>query len=261
MAIACLMAACSKKNDPDTPPVEEKIISRIMAEKDTVRFVYNAERMVTQVHEYGMDGTNPYHDSLQVVYEGGKVGKFRIWFMEELRNDRTFEYSGAQLVRINYYNMVGPDELAITDHDSLVYKNGKLAEFHRIYGNVRSAVTKLTWDQDNVIKAEGYSVNQETETLEATVIYTYNDKPGLSANFADYFMFLHGDNDFSALSANGVLTEETKLQPGDIVFTQSTYTYTFGATGWLEKAVVATQLPATGGTESNTINIDYTTIE
>ncbi len=72
-------------------------------------------------------------------------------------------------------------EPVITDKDSLVYKNAKLAEYHETSGGVRGGVHKLTWQGDDVSKVEYFLVNGGTEIPVSVNTYTYTNKTRLPA--------------------------------------------------------------------------------
>lgn len=231
-----LLAACSKKKDagPENKPEEKTRISRLMYPVDTTEFMYHPDGSVKQFKQYG-EGLFP--DSTQVIYENGNMTRFRMWVMGELRNDRLFQYNNEhQLVRISYYGMISESESAITDYDSLVYKQGKPAELHVINGTQRNEAYKFTWDKDNISKVDYYLLINEKEELRETTTITYSDKPAYARRLPGYFMYLiRPVKDFTAFCANEPLKEITVKHPEGTEGLRIFYEYTYNEKGLAEK--------------------------
>lgn len=240
----CLLAACSKKKDvtPDEQQ-EKKVISRLMNDTDTVAFTYRADGTLQQFKQYGQ--LPPFSpDSTQVIYTGSHISAFKIWVMgdQQPRNDRSFQYNAAQqLARVSYYNMVSETELVITDYDSLVYEQGKLAALHVVNGTQRNEVYRLSWDKDNVSKVELFQLINGEEVPYKTTTLTYTDKTALGRSFPGQFLFLHTSaRDFTTLSANAPLKAETVEQPGAVNAETITYEYAYNTDGLPEKIMTRT---------------------
>ncbi len=261
LLIAGLLSACSKKKDagPGHTP-EEKMVSRLMHDADTLQVIYHPDGTVRQFKQYGQNqGFTP--DSTQVLHENGNMIRFRIWAMGELRDDRSFQYNGErQLVKINYYNMVSPTELAVTDKDSIVYKQGKPAELHVINGTIRNEVYKLAWEKENVSEVAHFLVIGGEEVLYRSTKFTYNDKAALHRSFPTYLLFLlsNTSRDFTALSANTPLKAQTAEHPGPTPVEQVTYEYTYNDKGELEKIKTKTEALPGGQTDIVNTGIAYT---
>jgi hypothetical protein len=264
LGCVCLLAACSKKDQPapEEKPAAGLVVSRLFSKTDTTDFMYDAEGMLKKFrHRSLLLPMGP--DSTQVVLTGGRVTALNIWAMGELevRSDRSFQYNtDGSLARISYYNMVSETELAITDYDSLVYKQGKLAEYYIVNGGQRNELYRLTWEKDNVARVDyAVFINGEEVPYHRTNI-TYNDKPALGRSFPGWFLFFTAPaRDFANLGANEPVKAEMFSLPGEEAMERSTYEYTYNEKGHAEKiAKRVVTLP--DGTEQETVpvQIEYT---
>lgn len=233
-----LLAACSKKKDaePGHKPEDKTRIYRLMYPVDTTEFMYHPDGSVKQFKQYG-EGLFP--DSTLVIYENGNMAGFRMWVMGEQRNDLLFQYNNErQLVRVSYYGMISESESAITDYDSLVYKQGKPAELHVINGSQRNEVYRFTWEKDNISKVDYYQLISEEEELHETTTITYSDKPAYARNLPGYFMYLiRPVKDFTAFSAHEPLKEATVQHPEGTEGLRVFYEYTYNEKGLAEKVI------------------------
>ncbi|GEP93843.1 hypothetical protein CCY01nite_01030 [Chitinophaga cymbidii] len=239
MAAAFSFAACSKKDTPGdiTVPEKEWLLDRIVNEEDSVQLFYNGDATVKQFARFGK--AYGWNDSTRLEYANGKVARFLLYEVEGgTRLDRVFTYNGDQLVRIDYYNFVDATEIAVTDHDSLVYDNGKLAECHHINGDYRNSFSVYTWENGNIVKEEQFSVVAGPPVADLVITYTYNEKPGLSASIKGNFAFLFYQDDYTFLSANALEKAEARYASGEALAFRRTVEYTYTTEGLLSTAVV-----------------------
>lgn len=239
LAIACLFSACSKDDKTDeTPPVEtEWLLDHIIRDEDTVRLTYHTDGTVKQFARYSSNGG--WNDSTRLEYTNGRITKFLLMEADgTTRIDRAFVYNGEQLARIDYYNFVSGTEVEVTDHDSIVYKDGKLAECHRINGTFRNSFSKYTWENGNIVKEELFSVINDQPVPDAITTYTYSDKPGLSISVKSNFIFFFSQGDYTYLSLKALVKAETRHLPADVLAVRRTIEYTYNADGLLSKTVV-----------------------
>src|SRR5882672_5381803 len=172
LTVLILTLSACKKNDapPAPPPVEYWLVSSMMRETDTIRLTYNADRTVKQVNE------SAFNDSFKVIYENGRISKF-IYLAENVKDlpFQSFKYNGNNLVRIDQYGWNMENKWVVLDYDSLVYKNGRLEEYHQVNGGVRSRCSKLTWEDSNITKEEGFDVDQDIDRPAYINTYAYSD--------------------------------------------------------------------------------------
>lgn len=236
MAVACLLSACSKdKNTDDAPPVQQEwLLDHLVRNEDSVQLSYNTDGTVKKFARYSSNGG--WDDSTQVEYAMGKISKFLLIDWEGgTRTDRAFVYAADQLVRIDYYNYVSGTEVEVTDHDSLVYENGKLAECHHINGTWRNSFSTFTWQNGDIVKEEQFSMIGSEPVLDAVIVYTYiNDESGVSQYVNSNFLFLFSQNDYTYLSTHKLLTAETTYPPTEGPAIRRTLDYIY-ADGLLSK--------------------------
>lgn len=260
MAAASLFSACSKKDTPGDITIPEKawLLDRIVNEEDSVQLFYNADATVKQFARFSQTGG--WNDSTRLEYANGKVSKFLLYEVEGgTRPDRFFTYNGDQLVRIDYYNFVDATEIEVTDHDSLVYNNGKLAECHHINGDFRNSFSVYTWENGNIVKEEQFSVVTGPPVADLVITYTYNEKPGLSASIKGNFAFLLYQDDYTFLSANALEKAEAVYPSGGAPAFRITVEYTYTTEGLLSTAVVTDEDMETD--ETTIVHNSYTFIE
>lgn len=236
MAVACLLSACSKKDNPDdTAPVQQEwLLDHLVRNEDSVQLSYNTDGTIKKFARYSSNGG--WDDSTQVEYAMGKISKFLLIDWEGgTRTDRAFVYSADQLVRIDYYNYVSGTEVEVTDHDSLVYENGKLAECHHINGTWRNSFSKFTWQNGDIVKEERFSMIGAEPVPDALIVYIYiNDESGLPQYVNSNFLFLFSQNDYTYLSTHKLLTAETTYSPAEGPAIRRTLDYIY-ADGLLSK--------------------------
>lgn len=214
MVLIIALSACKKKDAPLTPPIDHWLVSSMIKGTDTIRLSYHSNRTLKQV--------NAVNDSFKVVYENGRIRQF-VYLMEYVKGlpFRSFIYSGENIVRINQYGWNLQDEWVILDYDSLVYKNGRLAEYHEISGGVRSRVNKFTWEEKNITKEEGFDVNQGADVPAYVNTYTYSAEEGVQHRINGQFLFLYLFRDFTLLSDKMLATAERARVPGDVLFSRT----------------------------------------
>jgi len=208
------LSACRKNNAPPSPPVDYWLVSSIIRGTDTTRLTYHPNRTVKQVNEA--------NDSFSVVYENGRIKQF-VYLMENVKNlpFKSFSYNGDHLVRISQYGWNLQNEWVILDYDSLVYKNGNLAEYHQVNGGVRSRVNKFTWEGKNIMKDEGFDVDQEADMPAYVNTYTYAEEPGVQQRINGQFLFLYLFRDFTLLSDKMLAKAERARVPGNTLFSRT----------------------------------------
>ncbi|MRG47057.1 hypothetical protein GFS24_18180 [Chitinophaga sp. SYP-B3965] len=209
------LSACKKKDAPPAPPIDYWLVSSMIKGTDTTHFFYNSNRTIKQVNEAN-------NDSFKVVYENGRIKQF-VYLMEYVKGlpFRSFTYSGENIVRINQYGWNLQDQWVILDYDSLVYKNGRLAEYHEISGGIRSRVNKFTWEEKNIIKEEGFDVDQGTDIPAYVNTYTYAAEEGVQHRISGQFLFLYLFRDFTLLSDKMLAKAERARVPGEILFSRT----------------------------------------
>jgi hypothetical protein len=212
--MALTLSACRKKDTPPAPPVDHWLISSIIRGTDTTRLTYHSNRTVKQVNEA--------NDSCRIVYENGRIKQF-VYLMEYVKDlpFKSFSYNGDNIVRISQYGWNLQDEWVILDYDSLVYKSGRLAEYHQISGGVRSRVNKFTWEGKNIIKEEGFDVNQDVDIPVYMNTYTYAEEAGVQHRINGQFLFLYLFRDFTLLSDKMLSKAERARVPGDVLFSRT----------------------------------------
>lgn len=239
LAMACLLSACSKNdNGDDAPPAPEKewLLDHMLREEDSVKFIYNTDGTVKQFDRYSTAGG--WDDSTRLEYSGGKISKFLLLNYDgSIRTDRAFTYSGEQLVRIDYYNFISGSEVEITDHDSLVYSEGRLTECHRINGTFRNSFSRYTWENGDMVKEEIFSVINDQPVPDAVITYTYNDKPGPAQSIKGNFVFLFSQGDYTLLSAHAPVKAETTYLPAEEPSLRRTMEHTYDAEALLSKTI------------------------
>jgi hypothetical protein len=230
LVILSTVYGCSKNDDPATTPelpADTYIVTRVTAGTDSLVLSYNEDGLVTKFSDW----TGGIADSFEVKYNEKGLSEFKYFALTGIRTDRQFVYEGDHLAIINYYNPDLDGQLVITDKDSLVYKDGKLAEYHEISGGMRNAVYKLTWLGDNVEKAEFFLVAGTTEIPMSVTTYDYSDKIGYQHVFRKDFLSRYEPDDFSLLSAKAVIKEEQKeAGTGDLYYTAE-YTTAYDENG------------------------------
>lgn len=214
MVLIITLSACKKKDAPPAPPIDHWLISSIMQETDTIHFSYHSNRTVKQINEA--------NDSFKVVYENGRIGQF-VYLMEYVKGlpFKSFIYSGENIVRINQYGWNLQNEWVILDYDSLVYKNGRLAEYHEISGGIWSRVNKFTWEEKNITKEEGFDVDQGTDIPAYVNTYTYAAEEGVQHRINGQLLFLYLFRDFTLLSDKMLAKAERARMPGEVLFSRT----------------------------------------
>lgn len=233
LALTMLFSACSK-NDGDNDPQHNWQLSRIMMDHDTVRFSYNADGTIKQVNEYGADA-GFYSDSLQIVWQNGKISAINEYEDGIALPDQAFIYTGDQVKEIQYYQ----DGALSGAVDSIVYTDNKISEIHHFNNEgVHTYYHKLTWTGNNVTQEEYYAYNFDGTgmlRLQYTTTYTYGDKPSIGklAKGDAIFWFTM---EISHLSENAVTAAVTIDGMSEEETRQSAYTYVYDAGGLLESS-------------------------
>ena len=230
LVILSTVYGCSKNDDPGAtpePPADTYVVTRMTAGTDSLVLSYNEDGLVTKFSDW--EGS--FADSFEVKYNDKGLSEFKYFALTGIRTDRQFVYEGDHLIAINYFNTDLDGQLVITDKDSLVYKDGKLAEYHEISGGMRNAVYKLTWLGDNVEKAEFFLVAGAMEIPMHATTYAYSEKTGYQHAFRKDFLSRYETDNFSLLSAKALTREEQKeAGTGELYYT-SEYTTTYDDNG------------------------------
>lgn len=232
------------------------MVSRTISDGDTTNFVYNPDKTVRQINEHNVYNGALHIDSTDAEYTGGKVARLKVFLGGETRVDRSFDYNGELMARINYYGF-GGSGWGITDHDSLVYQQGKLSEVHKFFGPVRSEVYKVTWDGSNIVKAEKYEVNQDQEQLREVHSYVYDAKPGFQQTIKGNILFCYGREAFFFLSTGTLLKEEWVKKPTNTTIYRSSVEYTYDAKGLMIKSLTTDEDVANNTKDSFTTTFEY----
>ncbi|MGN7720906.1 hypothetical protein [Chitinophaga sp. 22620] len=266
IALLNLLCACSKKSDerttPELPP-EKIILTRILDGNDSLVLKYDGRGIVTRV----ADWTGNAADSFEVIYDTKGFSEFQFFAFGQKRTDRRFVYDGNWLVAVNYYNMGTNGEPVITDKDSLVYKNAKLAEYHEISGGVRGGVHKLTWQGDDVSKVEYFLVNGGTEIPVSVNTYTYTNKLGYQHAFRADFLLYHEvynrEHKFSHLSASALIKDEQKAAGSGVLIYTANYTPSYNEEGLLwglpKQVVIVKDDKQSNEITTSTLKLEYET--
>lgn len=259
MAIACLSACTKDDEKEEVPPVpDEYQLTTLIRDIDSVQFTYNTDGTVKQFAQFSRIGG--FDDSTRVLYSNGKLSKFMLLEADgtATRTDIAFIYSGEQLIHIDYYNFGNDGTWQVTDHDSLVYKEGKLAECHRINGNFRNSFSKYTWENGNLVKDEQFSVINDQEVEDFYYSYTYSDKPNPYLKVKANFLFGFTRGNVTYLSQKEMVKWETTYTPSNVLAGWVTNVYEYDATtGMLKKVSSAAEDLLAGGTETVTTQYTY----
>ena len=251
---------CSKNDDPGTTPelpVDTYVVTRVTAGTDSLVLSYNEDGLVTKFSEW--EGS--YADSFEVKYNEKGLSEFKYFALTGIRTDRQFVYEGDHLAIVNYFNTDPGGNLVITDKDSLVYKDGKLAEYHEISGGMRNAVYKLTWLGDNVEKAEYFLVAGTTEIPMTVTTYDYSDKIGYPHVFRKNFLSRYESDNFSHLSAKALTREEQKeAGTGELYYT-SEYTTAYDDNGNPKEVKMVTDDKQAGEVTTVTLKLEYAKLD
>lgn len=262
IALLNLLFACSKKDKvetvPELPP-EKIVVARITEGNDSLVMKYDNEGRVIRF----ADWTGNTADSFEVAYLGGSryISEFKFFAFSEKRIDRKFVYDGIVLTGVNYYNLGSNGEPVITDKDSLVYKDGRLAEYHEISGGVRSSVYKLTWQYNDVSKAEYFLVNGNTEIPVSVNTYAYNDMPGHQHMFKGDFLLRYEKHSFSHLSMHAVIKDEQKAAGSGVPIYSTVYTPSYDQQGLPKEVVIVKNDKQSNETTTTTLKLEYITLQ
>lgn len=260
IAFLATLYGCSKKdNDNTTPelPPDRYLVTRITGENDSLVLTYGEDGLVTKFAEW----EGPLADSFEVSYSDKGLSEFKYFALTGKRTDRRFVYDDKNLVAVNYYSTDNNGQLVITDKDSLVYKDGKLSEYHEISGGMRNVVYKLTWLGDNVDKAEYFLVYNGAEIPVDVTTYAYTDKTGYQHAFPADFMLRYEKHNFSHLSAKALSKEEKKAAGSGVLILTANYTTSYNDNGYPKEIRVETDDKQNSETETTTLKLEYVVVQ
>ncbi|RPD42391.1 hypothetical protein [Chitinophaga barathri] len=260
-ALLTILYGCSKNNDDKTTPElphDTYVVTRVKAENDSMVFKHNEDALITQF----ADWVGNTADSFEVSYNEKGLSEFKYFTLAGKRTDRKFVYSGNRLAAVEYYNLDNNGQLIVTDKDSLVYVNDKLAEYHEISGGVRGGVYKLTWNGNNVNKAEFFLVNGTTEIPTVVNTYTYNtEKTGYQHAFKADFLLRYEKHNFSHLSTNAVTKDEQKAAGSGVLLYVTNYTTAYNEQGYPAEVKIVKDDKENNQVISRTLRLEYAVLK
>ncbi|MBO9155170.1 hypothetical protein ACFOTA_23370 [Chitinophaga sp. GCM10012297] len=260
LAFLATLYGCSKKNDDNTTPElhpDKYVVTRVTGENDSLVLVYNEAGLVSKFSQW----EGAMADSFEVSYSDKGLSEFKYFALTGKRTDRRFVYDDKGLIAVNYYNMDNNGQLIITDKDSLVYKDGKLSEYHEISGGMRNVVYKLTWLGVNVDKVEYFLVNSGTEIPVSVTTYAYGDKAGYQHAFPADFMLRYEKHNFSHLSGKTLVKEEQKAAGSGVLIFTANYTTTYNDNGYPKEIKVDIDDKQNNETSTSVLKLEYALLQ
>lgn len=226
------LTACSKKDAPDTPRPEEPVwkLTEITGQGQSTVFHYNPAGEPYAYVTLSSEG----RDSTGVGWFDGQPRFTYLFFSQQKRIDKSYLYSGNQLIRIQYHNFDHNGQWTVTDYDSLVYNGTRLTELHVVNAGARNQVYKLQWDGGNITRCDNYDLNGGALVLTETTTFAYNDQPSLTRAFQPWFYFIYMRHHFPALSDNELIREERSSATGTLRW-RNTFGPSYLTNGRLER--------------------------